>query len=340
MIELLIRIKRAWNCLKGEEPEPIKGLRKPLWALSSISRWFLFLTLFGISITAWHLFNDPGTSNAERLVFVLLAALFATERLQSYFAAGGEEIFLENIRSDVEGIRDDLKIRTTELTNTMSRTFQTKTIGSHTQAFHYVVDRLHAANRMKDTFFRVEEDQILFGHSLDTGRYMDACMDLLKRGGSIEFIFSMVNRNVALKVNEQIIDYIRQYNIFGRWQGFELDHHDTPVINLIILSYDDFREVLFGWNYSNTDDGLVFSSTNERVVQYFDALFDRMRNNAERLNLALLPASPKKTSGVTDTPSSAALPVSADGKDLSDATVAASASGSTHSASPSAQASA
>src|SRR5436305_4953829 len=111
MIELLIRIKRAWNCLKGEEPEPVTGRRRPLWALSSISRWFLFLTLFGIAVTAWHLFNDPGTGNAERLVFVLLAALFATERLQSYFAAGGEEIFLENIRSDVEGIRDDLKTK-------------------------------------------------------------------------------------------------------------------------------------------------------------------------------------------------------------------------------------
>jgi hypothetical protein len=240
-------------------------------------------------------------------MFALLAALFATERLQSYFGAKGEEIFLENLRSEVEGIRDDLKTKTAELTNTMSRTFQTKTIGSHTQGFRYVVDRLHAANRMKDTFFRIEEDQILFGHSLDTTQYMDACLDLLKRGGSIEFIFSKVNRDVALKVNAQIIDYIRNYKIFGRWQGFELDHQDTPVINLIILSYDDFREVLFGWNYSNTDDGLVFSSTNERVVQYFDALFDRMRNNAdERLNLAVLPSPPAGVAARDQMPSAGA----------------------------------
>jgi hypothetical protein len=252
-----------------------------------------------------------------RLVFVLLAALFVTERLQSYFAAGGEEIFLENIRSDMEGIlenirsdvkdiREDLKTKTTELTNTMKHTFQTKTIGSHTQAFRYVVDRLHGATRMKDTFFRIEEDQILFGHSFDTNRYMAACLKLLEGGGSIEFIFSKVNRSIALKVNEQIIDYVKHYNMLGRWQGFELDHHDTPVINLIILSFEDFREVLFGWNYSNTDDGLVFSSTNERVVQYFDALFDRMRTNAERVDLALLPTPPISPSASADTPSAGA----------------------------------
>lgn len=46
---------------------------------------------------------------------------------------------------------------------------------------------------------------------------------------------------------------------------------------MIIITYDESREVLFGWNYNNTDDGIVFGSKDEKVIRYFDSLFDRMK---------------------------------------------------------------
>jgi hypothetical protein len=255
-----------------------------LWMLSWISLLLLILSLLAIAALGLHFFilHKPA-GDTEILVFSLLAGLFITEKFQSFFAAKGEERVLGGLREDVVAIRDGLDIKSSELMRTMEKSFEMKCVGSHTEAFRYVVSRLHGVDRMKDTFFRVEEDQVLSGHADDTKEYMGACLELMKRGGSIEFIFSKVNHNIALAVAKDMIDYVNEKKAFIRWQGFELQHGTTPVINLIVLTYRDYREVLFGWNYSNTDDGLVFSSTDDKVVRYFDALYDRMRGSAKHV---------------------------------------------------------
>jgi hypothetical protein len=266
--------------------QPLVNLRRSAGSSSLVAALMLILSLLAIMVLGLEFFVVHGPAGETTiLLFSLLAAYFITEKFQSFFAAKSEERVREEIRQDVILIRDGLDSKSSELMRTIEKSFEMKCIGSHAEAFRYVISRLHGVDRMKDTFFRVEEDQVLSGHSEDTKGYMGACLEVLKRGGSIEFIFSKVNHNVALAVANDMIDYVNEKKSFIRWQGFELEHGSTPMINLILLTYRDYREVLFGWNYSNTDDGIVFSSTDEKVVRYFDALFDRMRASASRVNI-------------------------------------------------------
>jgi hypothetical protein len=247
-----------------------------------IHKAFLFLSMLAIGGLTVHLFilRKP-PSEEEFIIFIILAFWFVTERFQSYFTGQEEMDALDVVQDNVARLTRELDDKIDSLVKLVSHSVEAKYIGSHAEAFRYVSNRLQTATRMKDTFFRTEEDLAILGHSDDTSGYTQACLKLLERGGSIEFIFSKVNFPVAKIMNREIIDYINAKKTFIRWQGFVLEHASMPVINMVIMTFEESREVLFGWNYNNTDDGIVFSSRNERIIRYFDALFDRMRISAE-----------------------------------------------------------
>jgi hypothetical protein len=49
-----------------------------------------------------------------------------------------------------------------------------------------------------------------------------------------------------------------------------------------ILHYDDSpTEVVFGWNFNNEYVGLVFATTDTRLVEYFSRLYAALKEKAE-----------------------------------------------------------
>jgi hypothetical protein len=47
---------------------------------------------------------------------------------------------------------------------------------------------------------------------------------------------------------------------------------------IITYEYEAEREIFFGWNFTDTDSGLVFSSRAESTITYFDSWFEALRS--------------------------------------------------------------
>lgn len=51
----------------------------------------------------------------------------------------------------------------------------------------------------------------------------------------------------------------------------------APMPNFIIVTFEDGeKEVYFGWDYDFSPNNLVMASSNIRIIEYFDRLFDKM----------------------------------------------------------------
>jgi hypothetical protein len=213
----------------------------------------------------------------ERAILVLFSVLviyIVSEKVQGFFSARAED----QSRAEIKTMRD----QTLEL---MSKRLEVVCIGSHTDAFEYCMTRRKHLKRLQDTYFRTEPDNTLISFPLVKGLYHEN-LELLLRGGSIDVLVSNNNisafNEVVDDIRNEIINSQKRLKFYPRI----LDQKKIPLINIQIMTYtDDSREVLFGWNFRNADDGLVFSSKEERIVRYYSSLYEETRIGCSTWNL-------------------------------------------------------
>ncbi|MGE0290442.1 MAG: hypothetical protein AB7F35_25450 [Acetobacteraceae bacterium] len=243
---------------------------------TAVPRLMLILSVMAIAVLAFHLYEnrvfvEPGAGQ----IFLLLSAYIVTEKIQAYYSAKSEE----EIRNDITSTR-------VAIVETIGNSVETRYIGTHTEALEYCLSKYRSATRIKDTFFRTERDMTLLGHRDVIDQYYRVVLDFIKSGGSMELILSNHNVDTLPLFARDLVDYVVDHEMSVRFQMRSLDHGNAPLINMVIITYNDSREVLFGWNFNNTEDGIVFSSRDEKVIRYFDSLFNEMRSISHKVPLS------------------------------------------------------
>jgi hypothetical protein len=200
--------------------------------------------------------------------FAVLALFFISEKVQGFFAA----------RSEDKLWRDMVELTASSI--------DVRCIGTHAQGMEYCAEQMKHARAFRDTFFRTEEDKINLSHSEATERFCRAILEMVRdRHGSFDCLVSNVNKSMFKRLVAPIRDELIATGTHLRFQVHTVDHGAVPLIGIQILTYPDGpAEVVFGWNYHNHDDGVVFASKDERLVEYFSHYYAAIRAAGQRFN--------------------------------------------------------
>jgi hypothetical protein len=238
-------------------------MAETLWGSSTrVARFNLFLCIIGLAGIATFLILQGAFRETFALEFFIIVALYIiTEKVQALLSA----------RSEDKLCRDIVDLTSSKV--------EVRCIGTHVEGLQYCTEKMKMVKRFQDTYFRTEADKTNKSHPMVTERFYAAVLDMLARGGSFDCLISIHN----MPVYKQLVANIRQRSIENRSHlrlfVRTLDHGDLPLINTQILTYlDDTREVVFGWNFRNADDGLVFSSKEEKIVRYFAGYYEEIRS--------------------------------------------------------------
>lgn len=242
-----------------------------------VSVFLLLLTTLGL-LAIWvglyveDLFKDKIVVS----LFSIFAIYIITEKVQAIFSARAED----QIRNEVVSLKD-------EILDSLLRTLDVRRIGLHSEGLSYAARRMKRAKFIQDTYFRNEQDLVIPAYPDEAAVYYRGLADIIIRGGSVDILCSSHNIPIWNEAMADIKDVLSDQNTMFRVQLRKLDNRDISLINMIILTYEgDSREVIFGWNFRSKNDGVVFSSVEERVIRYFDGLYDELRRVTEPVDLS------------------------------------------------------
>ncbi|HEV7600911.1 MAG TPA: hypothetical protein VGO49_11740 [Bradyrhizobium sp.] len=286
---------------RGEQERDQNGL-----SALTVAKTLFGITIIGLTFLGVAIFEGWLHDNATLpVLFAAIAVYLATEKWQAILSAQAEEQLKNDVlRLNREIIRDVKKIvgdvtdvrqqviehlgkLKEEITDVVSKRVLTVTrVGSHRQGLVYAAERMQNARTVQDTYLRKETDKILTGYPDVADRFYKGMLGVVSRGGSVETICSRNNTGNLKSLLPEVWTFVSEKECHFRFEVWEVDIRNVPMTNLTILTYtDDSREVLFGWNFRNKDDGVVFASKDDTVIRYFDGLYNQLRTISKGIDL-------------------------------------------------------
>ncbi|MBV9826934.1 MAG: hypothetical protein JO001_14845 [Alphaproteobacteria bacterium] len=213
---------------------------------------------------------------------VLIFFLYALhDILMSWIAhEAQEELKLDVVETNAAAaasIIDATKAAGDKAIDQIRRSLTVTYIGTHVEALRYSAERTKYATGIRDTYFRAESDQILPGYPAEIRAVEEGYRSVIQREGFIELILSKHNLASALNFAGIAIDAARERGSVSQYKLYVLEHAKIPIPNMIIFTYPNGQEVLFGWNFNNYDNGIVFSSKDDRTITYFILWYEALK---------------------------------------------------------------
>jgi hypothetical protein len=234
------------------------------------------LTLLALAAAWWEVLHQDFASNPGilALLFVFTGYVIG-ERLIGWQTLNDEH----KIHHEIESARDDI-------VGHITRSFSVTFIGDHKTGLQVVAEKLANAQHAKDTYFRMYPDTSVFGYQETGEKLYNAYTELAKRGGSVELIISKHNLEPVREFAKNLTSLVINRRSIPQFRIYELDNGNIPIPNIVILSYDaKQRELFFGWNFKDRE-GIVFSSTDEKTIGYFDYWFESLKDVARQYDIS------------------------------------------------------
>jgi hypothetical protein len=199
-------------------------------------------------------------------LFGLVAIFFVSEKIQGLYVARSEDDLFRDIKHLIES---NVAVRC---------------LGNHIEGLEYCAKKMPLAKHFQDTYFRTSEDKINPTNPDYIGPFYRAALEMMQgpRRGSFDCLVSKANMPPFIALAGSVVRRLRAKGIASRFQVRVVDHGDRALIGMQILHYDDSpTEVVFGWNFNNEYVGLVFATTDTRLVEYFSRLYAALKEKAE-----------------------------------------------------------
>ncbi len=161
-------------------------------------------------------------------------------------------------------------------------------IGTNRQALQYLMERYHSPEtpsgkliQFRDTHVRPE---LPMPRPEDYAGMQEAFSEFLRHANTQRTVATMI---LGWHIDEE---YVRAMQSAASGHGENLKmfrlRHAGPLLNFIILDYEQFSEVLFGWGQGKPGTpGAVFKSADKRMVDEFGIFYDFLLDHSEPLSL-------------------------------------------------------
>lgn len=207
-----------------------------------------------------HEYNNAPEEDRSTYLFVLMTAvslyvLILSDRITAYLT---NKRALQDFKSIIP---DDLQVF--------------KKFDDSKAAFAYIQNRIKTASLVKNTMIQKRGEEIEQNYRTEFDKTF---LKALKKNANLECI-EVVSKGFECKALERKKDAINSYN------AYLIEDIPTAFLNFIIIRIDaDERELVIGWatNVTNQNQD-AFLIKDDRLIKYFEHIFDSMQNNGTRI---------------------------------------------------------
>lgn len=175
---------------------------------------------------------------------------------------------------DIE--RDEVRILFSDLPNYLVDSHHIVSFPTRELGLKYCIYLAESATRIRNTVLR-------YGNSYSVGslyhadgidklyeKWLEARKDSVRRGNQVTEVISKYlaaddpSREQAIQLS----------TLSTRYRCHLIDDRANPLTQMTIFEFDEYKEVVLGWELPGSDEGRSFSSRNSRVVEHFEAYFE------------------------------------------------------------------
>ena len=145
-------------------------------------------------------------------------------------------------------------------------------LGDRNAGFRYCIETVPNAKSVKNNILRYGEVDSANPSDTIYAEWRDAKKNSVQ---SLETSWKEIV-SVHLKDDDPQILFARAMSEKGsRYYGWErIDDRECPMVQLTLFEFDQYAEVIFGWEFPGSWRGACMVTRNADVVKYFDRYFD------------------------------------------------------------------
>jgi len=232
--------------------------RTHFWA--GVGQLVISLAALGV-ISVEYLVAKPPESLRDILMPILF--LFATMIVVDKFGAVFSGRSFDEERQEVTDLVQTLP-------SLMSKSHDVVTFSSRARGYTYCINAAEFAISVKNTVIRYGDDAAASPNDYDYAAWREA---KYKSITTSHCEWYEIVSNYLARDNPQISLFdktkLRRTNYHSRY----IDDVKCPMVQMTIFDFHEYREVIFGWEFPELEQGMCFLTRNDRVVAYFDKYF-------------------------------------------------------------------
>lgn len=226
----------------------------------------LIVFLIGLTAIAIGFWDDITTDKKLAITLASLTLFMLTERLAGLVASLKEDRNRLEIHHLIDNGIDSLQ-RELRCASTVSAILRPS------EAFMRLSTSKKHPILVKDTIFRFDGEHT---YARDTSTY-DLSHEWFKKCIDARCSWYDIMTPNIIAARKRHIEHGLKCARFEKQYRCKTLSLGAPTTNFIVVTYEDGdREALFGWDYNSTPNSLVIATTNPRLVEYFDRLFDQL----------------------------------------------------------------
>lgn len=142
-------------------------------------------------------------------------------------------------------------------------------------AFNYLIANVSTAKEILNTRLSARDPLSTDAGVAEEQKKMDKCIRKALRQGTH---YSLLVSEAYSSSIDELKEYCKKKKCLGQFRGRAIVLKKIPIINFILLIYEDHSEVLFGWaishNYDHSKPVMLIRDT--RITDFFSSYHDRL----------------------------------------------------------------
>jgi hypothetical protein len=242
----------------------------------------VFLAISAFAAVGFEFYRDNNKDLGAWSILIALCVFVVTERIAaiiSHYLKGDRERELDrmwaDLKSELDGVREDLTSTLENICKDLRNTILSKSdifdLGLPADGLRWVSNALNGdAVHVRDLMVRANKNASFADKKAYT-TYLEDVEQFLERG----YAYIVLGNDSGLLASDSwIIEHYDKHDRVNYVRRVTRDDIHFPIVNCVIIDHKDRRkEVLFGWDFDNTDVCHVFLSRSPALIRYFETLF-------------------------------------------------------------------